>query len=53
MGQGKTRQSQIFEVFILFLVAPAAESRATYLLCMVSGWLVVCLLVDRELNFKY
>ena len=29
------------------------QSRATYLLTMASGWLFVCLLVDRELNFKY
>ena len=37
------------------LVAPAAEQSdlsSLYGVCLV-GWLVVCLLVDRELNFKY
>ena len=38
-----------------FLVAPAAEQSdlsSLYGVCL-HGWLVVCLLVDRELNFKY
>ena len=38
-----------------FLVAPAAEQSnlpSLYGVCLV-GWLVVCLLVDRELNFRY
>ena len=38
-----------------FLVVPAAEQSdlsSLYGVCLV-GWLVVCLLVDRELNFKY
>ena len=46
--------------FKCFLVVPAAESRAEWLIfsiwCLfawLAGWLYVCLFVDRELNFKY